>query len=75
MHKVIGDEEGIKGAFSHLVKIQVMLLLGICLLCKAIYLCQRGSHDIIDCAAHGSQFIDVVKAADFHHVITILQTA
>ncbi len=71
--QMVGDEERVERPLSHLVQVQVVLLLGIGVLGQAIDLRQRRADHVIDDPAESAQFLDVVDASDLHDVVAVLE--
>ena len=66
-------KNGVERALPHLVELEVVLLLRIGVLGKAVDLGQRRTDDVVDDATELSELVDVVQRADLHHVPAVLE--
>ena len=72
---MVWDKERVQRPLTHLVQIEIVLLLGIWMFGENIYLGQRRAHDVIHNAAQLADLFDIIDLANFHDVVFVFEAS
>ena len=75
VNQVVRDEKRIERPVPHFIQTKIVLLLGIGMFGQTIDLRERRTDHIINDATEPTQFVDVVKFADLHDIVLVIQAA